>query len=221
MDINATLQSWINVLTHPNEQTFAEEGSRPQANFTTAIIWMVITGAVTGILGWVAFNLMFGSGNGMLAMIDQMDLPPEAAAQMREMLSSGMMSALVGGAGLSSIVFTPISFLIGAAIFYVIGRMIGGSGDLGRYAYLLATFQAPLGIIRAILSLVPVLGNCLGLILGIYSIVLTYFATKVGLNLSSGKAIAVIVIPVAVLLVLGICFVGSIAGLLFSMQNQN
>lgn len=220
MDVNATLQTWINVLTHPNEQTFAEEGSRPQANFTTAIIWMVITGAVTGILGWVAFNLLFGSSNGLLAMIEQMDLPPETAAQMREMFSNGMMSAFVGGAGLSSIVTTPLFFLIGAGLFYLIGRMLGGQGDLGRYAYLLASFQAPLGIITALLGLVPMLGGCLGLLLSIYSLVLTFFATKVGLNLSSGKAIAVIVIPVAVLLLLMICFVGSIAGLIFSMQNQ-
>lgn len=220
MDVNATVQTWINVLTHPNEQTFAEEGSRPQANFTTAIIWMVITGAVTGILGWVAFNLLFGSSNGLLAMIEQMDLPPETAAQMQEMFSSGMMSAVMGGAGLSSIVTTPLFFLIGAGLFYLIGRMLGGQGDLGRYAYLLASFQAPLGIVTALLGLVPMLGGCLGLLLSIYSLVLTFFATKVGLNLSSGKAIAVIVIPVAVLLLLMICFVGSIAGLLFSMQNQ-
>lgn len=220
MDVNATLQTWINVLTHPNEQTFAEEGSRPQANFTTAIIWMVITGAVSGILGWIAFNMLFGSGNGFLAMIDQMNLPPETAAQMRQMFSSGMMGAFMGGAGLSSIVTTPLFFLIGAGIFYLIGRLLGGQGDLGRYAYLLASFQAPLGMITALLGLVPMLGGCLNLILGIYSLVLTFFATKVGLNLSSGKAIAVIVIPVAVVLLLMICFVGSIAGLIFSMQNQ-
>jgi len=220
MDVNATIQTWINVLTHPNEQTFTEEGSKPQAHFTTAIIWMVITGAVTGILGWMAFNLLFGSSNGLLAMIEQMDLPPETATQMREMFSNGMMSAFMGGAGLSSIVTTSLFFLIGAGLFYLIGRMLGGQGDLGRYAYLLASFQAPLGIITALLGLVPMLGGCLGLLLSIYSLVLTYFATKVGLNLSSGKAIAVIVIPVAVLLLLMICFIGSIAGLLFSMQNQ-
>jgi len=126
----------------------------------------------------------------------------------------------MGGAGLSSIVTTPLFFLIGAGLFYLIGRMLGGQGDLGRYAYLLASFQAPLGIVTALLGLVPMLGGCLGLLLSIYSLVLTFFATKVGLNLSSGKAIAVIVIPVAVLLLLMICFVGSIAGLLFSMQNQ-
>jgi len=220
MDVNATLQTWMNILTHPGEPAFAEEEHKPQANFTTAIIWMVITGAVTGILGWISFNLFFGSGNGILAMIDQMNLPPETAVQVRQMFSSGMMGMMAGGAGLSAIVTTPIFFLIGAGIFYLIGRLLGGAGDFGRYAYLLAAFQAPIGIINALLGFVPMLGGCLNLLLAIYSLVLTFFATKVGLNLSSGRAIAVIVIPVALLLLLMICFVGSIAGLIFSLQNQ-
>lgn len=215
MDVNATLQTWINVLTHPGEPTFAEEQTKPQANFTTAIIWMVITGVVTGIMSWLSFTL-FGGATGMLAMIEQFNLPPEATAQLQQMLDSGVM----GGAGFSAIVSTPLFFFIGAAIFYLIGRMLGGSGDLGRYSYLLASFQAPIGIISALLNLVPVLGGCIGLILAIYSLVLTYFATKVGLNLSSGRAIAVILIPVILFFLLIFCFVFALAGLFMTVQNQ-
>ncbi len=220
MDVNTTIQTWINVLTHPGEPTFSDEQTKPQANFTTAIIWMVITGAISGIMGWLALRFLLAAGNPFLPMIEQMNLPPEAAEQMRQMFSGGMMGAMAGGAGLSSIVITPVFFLIGAGIFYFIGRLLGGSGDLGRYAYLLATFQAPIGILNAFLGLIPGVGACLSLILSIYSLVLTYFATKVGLNLSSGKAIAVIVIPVAVVLLLILCFILSIIGLFVSVQNQ-
>jgi len=219
MDINATLQTWINVLTHPSEATFTEEQNKPQANFTTAIIWMVITGVVTGIMGWLSFTLFFGSGNGFLTMIDQMNLPPEVDQQMREMLSSGMMGRMMGGAGFGSIIMTPIFFLIGAGIFYLIGRLFGGSGDFGRYAYLLASFQAPIGIIGALLGLIPVAGSCLGLILSIYGLVLTYFATKVELNLTSGRAIGVILTPVVIFLLLIFCFAVTMFGLISSMQN--
>lgn len=215
MDVNTTLQTWINVLTHPSEATFAEEQTKAQATFTTAILWMVITGVVSGILGWLSFTLLGGAG-GMVAMIDQMNLPPEVTAQMRQMLASGVL----GGAGFSAIITTPLFFFIGAAILYLIGRMLGGNGDLGRYSYLLASFQAPIGILSALLSLVPVLGGCIGGILAIYSLVLTYFATKVGLNLSSGRAIAVILIPVILVFLLILCFVFVLAGLLFSVQNQ-
>lgn len=219
MDVNTTIQSWLNVLTHPSEQTFSEEQTKPQANFTTAIIWMVITGAVSGIMGWLAFRFLFATGNPFLPMIDQMDLPPEAAEQMRQMFSSGMMGAMAGGAGLSSILITPLFFLIGTGIFYLIGRLLGGNGDLGRYAYLLAAFQAPIGIINAVLGLIPLLGGCLSVVLTLYSLVLTYFATKVGLNLSSGKAIAVIVIPLGVVLLLMLCLILSMIGLFISTQN--
>ncbi|MCE7986957.1 MAG: YIP1 family protein [Caldilinea sp. CFX5] len=215
MDVNATLQTWINVLTHPGEATFAEEQTKPQANFTTAIIWMVITGVISGIAGWLSFTILGGAG-GMMAMVDQMNLPPEVAEQMRQMFASGVM----GGAGFSAIITTPLFFFIGAAIFYLIGRMLGGSGDLGRYSYLLASFQAPIGILSALLNLVPMLGACISAILAIYSLVLTYFATKVGLNLSSGKAIAVILIPVILFFLLIFCFAFAIAGLFMSIQNQ-
>ena len=220
MDINATLQTWINVLTHPSEATFVEEQHKPQANFTTAIIWMVITGVVAGIMGWLSFTLFFGSGNGFLTMLDQMNLPREVDQQMRQMLSGGMMGMMAGGSAFSSIIMTPIFFLIGASLFYLIGRLFGGSGDLGRYAYLLASFQAPIGIIGAILGLIPVAGSCLSLILSIYGLVLTYFATKVELNLTSGRAIAVILTPVIVFFVLIFCLVVSMFGLISSMQNQ-
>ncbi len=220
MDVNATLQTWINALTRPGEATFAEEQTKPQANFTTAIIWMVITGVVTGIMSWLSFTMLWGSGGGMLAIIDQMNLPPEAAAELRQMFSSGMMSAVAGGAGFSAIISTPLFFFIGAAIFYLIGRVLGGSGDLGRYSYLLATFQAPIGILGALMGLVPVIGACIYFILWIYSWVLTYFATKVGLNLSSGKAIAVILIPLGLLILIILCFAVSLFSLLFSVQNQ-
>ena len=149
-----------------------------------------------------------------------MNLPPEAAAELRQMFSSGMMSAVAGGAGFSAIISTPLFFFIGAAIFYLIGRVLGGSGDLGRYSYLLATFQAPIGILGALMGLVPVIGACIYFILWIYSWVLTYFATKVGLNLSSGKAIAVILIPLGLLILIILCFAVSLFSLFFSVQNQ-
>lgn len=220
MDINATLQTWINVLTHPSEATFAEEQSKPQANFTTAIIWMVITGVIAGIMGWLSFTLFFGSGNGFLTMLDQMNLPPEVDQQMREMLSSGMMGNMAGGSAFGSIVMTPIFFLLGTGLFYLIGRLFGGRGDLGRYAYLLASFQAPIGIIGAVLGLVPVAGTCLSVILSIYGLVLTYFATKVELNLTSGRAIGVILTPLILFFALMICFAVTMFGLISSMQNQ-
>jgi len=53
MDLNTTIQSWMNVLTHPNEVTFDEERSRPQATLGTALIWVVIAAVIGSVLGWI------------------------------------------------------------------------------------------------------------------------------------------------------------------------
>ncbi len=205
MDVMATVQTWIRVLTHPGEQTFVEEQTKPQATFTTAIIWMVISGAISGVIGWLAFDLFFGTENPILPMLDQMNLPPaaiEVAESIRESFAGGALGPMLGRATLSAILVTPLVFLVSTGIFYLLGRLLGGNGDFGRYAYLLATFQAPLGIVNALLGLIPGLGGCLNLILAVYGLVLTYRATKVGLNLSTGRAIIGVAIPVSAALAL-------------------
>ncbi len=220
MDLNATIQSWMNVLTHPGEAAFAEERSRPQAKLETALIWIVIAAVISGLLGWIRLQFLLSSTGGMAGMIGQMNLPPEVAAQMEGLVSNGAMGALMGGGGLASIIITPIGFLIGAGILYLIARLFGGTGNFGRFAYLLATFQAPIAIISAVVGFVPILGGCLGAALSIYGLVLTYFAIKVEHGLSDGKAIATLLLPLALVILIAFCGAAAVAGLLFSMQGN-
>ena len=92
--------------------------------------------------------------------------------------------------------------------------LLGGSGEYGRYAYLNATYTAPLTILAALLGVVPVLG-CLSFIFYIYQLVLTYYVTKVEHQLSSGRALIVVLTPVIFVLLLIACilffFVGALA----------
>ena len=221
MDVAATIQTWINVLTHPNEETFAQERQKPTANLTTALIWIVIAAVVTAVFGFISSRFIFAAqGSLMMPMLNQMDMPPEARAQLAQLLSSGLMTGMLGGASLFAIILAPIGFLISVGIYYLIARVLGGTGDYGRYAYLIAVFQAPISIILAVVSWVPILGGCVGLIGWIYSLVLTFYATKVEHNLTSGKAIAVIVIPIVVLLALFACFGVAILAMIASLSNR-
>ena len=220
MDFNATIQTWMNVLTHPGEAAFAEERSRPQATVGTALIWIVIAAVISGLVGWLQIQMFLGASGGIAGLIEQMDLPPEVSAEMDAMLSSGMLEMMMGGGGLMSIIFTPIFFLIGAGILHVIARLFGGTGEFGRFAYLLAAFQAPISIVSALLGFVPILGGCLSLALSIYGIVLTYFAIKVEHTLTDGKAIGTLLLPIILLFLIAICGVASIAGLVFSLQGN-
>jgi len=219
MHISATVQTWRNVLTKPGEPVFAEERAKPEATLTTALIWIVGAAIVAAVLGLLR-GLIFVNSGVMNQMISQMKLPPDAAQQMNTLLSSGMMGGMMGGASLASIIFLPLFFLIGAGILHLIATLLGGRGNFGNYAYLRASFEAPILLINAVLSFIPVAGGCLTIILSIYSIVLVYFATKVEYNLTSGKAIAVVLIPILFVILLLACVVFGMIGLIMSLNNR-
>jgi len=129
-------------------------------------------------------------------------LPPEVQAQMGPLL--GMAT---GSLGFWSIIFVPVSFLIGTFVIHLIAKMLGGQGEYSRFAYLVATYQAPITMVSYILLIIPVLGGCIQSLLSIYGLVLSYFAIKVNYSLSSGKAIAVVLIPIILFFIIMICVV--------------
>lgn len=208
MDFAAMIETWRRVVLQPGEEVFQQEKTSPNANLQTAVIWMVIAGVVAAIFGFIQGLTAAGSVN---MILDQADLPRDVAAQLRPLIGS-----MVGAGGLAAIITVPLFFLIGAGIYHLLARVLGGEGDYGIFAYLLATFQAPITMASAILGIVPFLGGCLAFLLTIYSLVMTYFAIRVNYNLPGGRAIAVLIIPVAVLLLLAFCAAFLIAGLAIS-----
>lgn len=218
MNLSETWQTWLRVLTSPNEATFEAERLKPSATLTTALIWMLIAGAVAGVLGWLQSIMMAGAIQGAIPqLLETMDLPAETEAQLTPLLNSGALGGL-GAANLWSIISVPVGFLIGVGILWLLARLLGGVGEFGRYAYLNAAFTAPLTILSAVLGLIPFLG-CLGFILYIYQLVLSYYATKVEHQLSSGRAMIVVLIPVIFALLLVMCLVFFVVGMLATIMN--
>lgn len=223
MDFAAIIQTWIGVLTKPGEPVFEQERAKPDATLTTAVIWMVIAalvGAVLAALRFAVFRSQLAAMGGFDALFKQANLPPELQAQISGVMNTVMGSSLGWGGIASSIVTGPAFFLIGVGFFWLIARLVGGKGDYGRYAYLMATFNAPLSILSGLLSFVPVLGGCVGIVVMVYQLVLTYFATKVEHNLTSGRALVVVLFPVILVLVLVLCLVVFAGAALISVNNQ-
>lgn len=219
MNFSEMWQTWVRVLTNPNEATFAAERQKPTATLTTALIWMAIAGLVAGVLGFLQSMMLAGAAQGAIPqLLEQADLPPEARAQLLPLLNSGMFGGL-GAGSLASIITVPISFLIGVAILWLVAKLLGGIGEYGRYAYLNATFTAPLTIVSSILGLIPFVGGCIAFVLYIYQFVLTYYATKVEHQLSSGRAIIVVLIPLILVAVLIACFMFFIVGAVAALMN--
>ncbi|MBX3052218.1 MAG: YIP1 family protein [Caldilineaceae bacterium] len=220
MDFAGMIQTWIRVLSGPNEETFEREQASPNANLTTALIWTVIAALVTAILGFVQSMIFASSAQGMLGIVEQMDLPPESSAMINQMMAGGMFAGLSGAGAFLGVIITPIMFLIGVGFVHLLAKMLGGQGDFGRYAYLAAAIGAPVSILNAFLGFIPVVGGCVGFLLLIYSIVLNYFAIKVAYSLTSGRAIVVILIPILILVFAALCFTFVIAAAFAGVMAQ-
>ena len=98
--------------------------------------------------------------------------------------------------------------------------MFGGQGSLGTFSYLSAGVWSPVSIITAVLGLIPLIGSCLGALVGIYGLVLSFFAIKTNYRLGDGRAIVVLILPVLLLIALVFCGVVGVGIVAAGMQSQ-
>jgi hypothetical protein len=214
MDFGAMFQTWWTVLTKPGEATFQEELEKPQATLGMAFIWIVIAAVILAVLSiiGVLVSSVLSSGPGIMQSLMGSDMPPEMAAQMAAFTGAsiglGIVFAFIG-----SLIFAPLGFLIGSAIYFLIAKVVGGEGSFERHTFALSTFTAPLLIVNGALGIIPVLGACLSFVVYIYQIVLTYFAMKVAHNLTSGKALLVALVP----LIIGLICAAAVFFLVFTV----
>lgn len=200
MNFGSMFQTWMKVLTSPGADVFLAEREKPSATLTTGLVWIILAALVTALLGLLRTQLNASSLDGLAEMVGLM--PPDLRGYMEMILNN---DSLISNASLSSIIITPLFFIIGVGILHLVASVLGGRGQFGRYAYLNATYAAPLAMISSLLGFVPVVGGCLGGILTIYGWVLTYFATKVEYGLSDGRAIVVVLAPILAVFVLVLC----------------
>jgi hypothetical protein len=220
MNLSETWQTWLRAVTSPNEPVFEEERQKPQATLSTALIWMALVGAIVAVLSLIQSVITAGTLQSTITQALAMyDLPPELRTQLEQMLNSGLLGGL-GGLGLGAIITVPIGFLISTGIYFLIAKLFGGKGEFGRYAYLMATFSAPLTLLSSLLGLIPALGGCLAIFVSIYQVVLTYYATKVEHQLSSGRALLVVLLPLIAFLVFFACMITLLVGLLMAVPVQ-
>ena len=203
MDFAGAIETWRRVLTQPGEPVFEQEKLNPNGTLQTALIWMVIAGVVAAVFGLISGAI---GATSAAAMISQMGLPPEVEAQMGPMITA------MSGGNVAAIITVPVVFLIGTFILHLLAKMLGGQGEYSTFAYLSSAFQAPLTIVSSILAVIPFLGGCVALIIGIYGYVLSFFAVKANYGLTSGRALAVVLIPLVLVSVLMICAVAVIVG---------
>ncbi len=102
------------------------------------------------------------------------------------------------------IVVIPIAFFIITGIYYLIARAFGGQGTFLAQSYTTLLFIVPVVILVALLvtliDLIPAIGSVAHLGVDVYIIVLSIRMIMGVHRLSAGKATAVILIPLAVII---------------------
>ena len=140
----------------------------------------------------------------------------------------------------TAILWRTVSIIIAAALGYVgslmglgnvqaqFEQMIASRGDippemqqaLSQVATLMTPVWSPVSIITAVLGLIPLIGSCLGALVGIYGLVLSFFAIKTNYRLGDGRAIVVLILPVLLLIALVFCGVVGVGIVAAGMQSQ-
>lgn len=176
------------------EEFFAQE--TPRASGSNTLISVLIAAVVSAIFATISSLINVG--------IQMVGVP----AYYRSAFGAEMIGVLLGSL-CGGLLMAVVSFYLANGLTYLGARVLGGTGGYGSQTYLQSLFVVPIGIVTSLLSLIyviPIAGPCIGgiaiLAVSIFAIVLNVRAVKVVHNLTTGKALAAILWPVLILLVL-------------------
>jgi len=199
------LPIWIKAVTKPNEQTFVEITSSPEASSKTAFLWVFIAGTLSGLVTGLIQMALLAAG-----------IQPQGFEQFSGATGRGIGASL--GAALCGApvvgLLSVIGLAISAAIIQWIAKLFGGTGTFEKMAYALAAITVPVTLVAMFLtplSAVPYLGICTGLLsagIGLYALFLQITAVKAVNGFGWGPAIGSVLLPGLVIVLLCACIVG-------------
>ena len=183
--IQALPSQYFKILTRPSVSRFAEE--KGKASWGIVWIQLISLAFIDAILQYVGFLIS----------------PPNSNSIAGTSISPAMLQSItIITVVLLQLVFTPVSFLVAGGILYLIARAFGGRGTFLEQIYTTLLFGVPLVILSYLLLLIPATSSWLPYLPHLYSLVLFAISLMAVHQLSRGKAIAVILIPISILLVL-------------------
>ena len=219
MSFSAMLQTWLSVLTKPGEDIFREIQEGPNATLQSATIWIIIATLISAVLGVVSSvtNSFVFAQMGDNIELALADIDPIVAAQIRTSLELSLPN--LASTFCVTLLVTPIAFFIGSVIYFAIAKLLGGLSDFERHTYVLAAISAPIMVVMAIVNIVPLLGACIGLLIWLYQLVLTYNAMKVSHNLGAGQAVLVTLSPFLIMTLFVCCIAMLIGGFVAAVSG--
>jgi len=194
--LQSAFQVWMNAVTKPNEQTYAEMAASPNAKSTTAFLWVFIGSLVS------AFFASLVQGVAMRRLLQQF-----GEANQFQLGGGGIgprLITIICGAPISAVISVALFALV-VAIIQFLAKSFGGRGTFDQLAYTFAAIYTPFALVSGVLTLlgaIPYVGYCfafISLLALIYVIVLQVMAVKGVNQFGWGQAAGSFFLPVIVL----------------------
>jgi len=189
--VSEWISVWRDAITRPSEQTFSRIALSPNAKLTTALLWVFLGSLV---------NIFFASLVQAPLMRQLMQNYDFGASGFPTGVGGGLVAAICGapvGAVISVVIFAAV-----VGVVQLLAKMFGGRGTFDQLAYAIAAIVAPFYLINgvlALLSAIPFAGACfgiIGLLAGLYVLVLEVMAVKGVNQFGWGQAIGSLLLPV-------------------------
>ncbi len=191
-------ETWLRLTTQPSLATFEQEKVR--TSIERGIISMVIAGLIAGVAAAIQGIVLYSI--------------------FRSIYAQGPFGGMVsGGVGsLANIITQPISavigLFIGSGILWLIAYVLQARGDYMTQTYLIAMYESPLYAASAVVGIIPCIGTLISFVIGLYSLYPLTLALRATHNIPTGKAVLIWAIPLAIVVVFGLC-IAIVAGAAF------
>jgi hypothetical protein len=211
-DINSLFQSWLNALTKPNVTTY--EAEIPRANWTSTLIGVAIVALVSAIMALLSAGAARAYMGWLTPYLEQQ--PGYDPSQLDWVYGAG------GGTGaVSSFIGVFITFFLGAGVLWLAARMLGGTGsDFMTHSYLLSLSYTPTRVVASVLSIIPIIGGIVSLVLFFYQLYLAGLAMQASQRMQPGRAQMAAFLPAIIGIVLGgLCCLLAIGVLISALSS--
>ncbi len=182
---------WFRALTQANVDSYTELVRDPLARPGRAYWWVFMAGMVTGLV-----SLM---NPFLISTLSQFE-HEKGGANISAILAVILVVGVPFSAGIGV-----LALMLEAAIYSLLARLFGGSGNFSRTVYLIGAYTAPVSIITGILGVIPLV-NCLTFLLASYTLWLNIVSIQAAQRLNGGRATIVVLLPSLTIIIL-LCLV--------------
>lgn len=180
---------WTAALMRPNQATFEELLTDPQATIRRGALWMLLVGFMTALL------LLITGMNSPAAQNELMLLAPELGAESAQSL---LLTSLLCTLPIISVLAVGLFFGLVGLMHLVAQRLAHGGAEPKQYsqiAYSFSAIFAPMNLLSLLLIVVPILGF-LSLFLTIYQFYLMTLALRAVYGFETREAIITMLLPI-------------------------